>query len=56
MTLATLTLLTNLWAYWVEYDCLRINVGVLRQVLVEVDRLRNERGLPTNAEALEKGE
>src|SRR6266481_1035375 len=42
MTLGTLTLITNLWAYWIEYDCLRINVGVLQQVLVEVDRLRQE--------------
>jgi len=56
MTLGTLTLIMNLWAYWVEYDCLRINVGVLQQVLVEVDRLRHERGLPANADALAQEE
>ena len=53
-TLSTLTLVTNIWAYWIEYDCLRTNVGVLRQVLSEVDRLRCARGLPPNAEALQQ--
>ena len=52
--LATLTLLVNLWAFWIEYDCLRINVRVLREVMIEVDRKRAVRGLPSNAEALQE--
>ena len=53
-TLATLTLLVNLWAFWIEYYCLRINVRVLREVMIEVDRKRAARGLPSNAEALQE--
>src|SRR5713226_2502523 len=37
-TLATLTLLVNLWAFRLEYRCLRTNVGVLEDVMREVDR------------------
>jgi hypothetical protein len=51
-TLATLTLLVNLWAFRVEYRCLRENIGVLDAVLAAVDELRAARGLPRNAEAL----
>jgi hypothetical protein len=47
---------TNAWAYGVEYSCLRANGDVLDQVAVEVDRIRRERGLPTNAEALAEEE
>jgi hypothetical protein len=36
----------------VEYQCVQVNPAVLYQVLTEVDRIRAERGLPTNAEAL----
>jgi hypothetical protein len=50
--LATLTLLVNLWAFRIEYRCLQINLGVLDEVMHEVDRLRTERGLASNAEAL----
>src|SRR5437762_3839554 len=32
-TLATLTLFVNLWAFRLEYDCLRINLGVLDEVM-----------------------
>ena len=53
-TLATLTLLVNGWAYVVEYRCLRTNIVALEEVTVEIERLRAERGLPTNAEALEQ--
>jgi hypothetical protein len=53
-TLATVTLITNLWAYRIEIECLRTNVRVLEQVLREVDRLRCERGLSSNAEALQQ--
>jgi len=52
--LATLTLLVNFWAFWIEYDCLRINVRVLRDVMIEVERKRAARGLPSNAEALQE--
>jgi hypothetical protein len=53
-SLGTLTLLINLWAFRIESYCLRTNVGVLDDVMREVDRLRAERGLPSNAEALEQ--
>jgi hypothetical protein len=53
-TLATLTLLVNLWAFRIEYRCLQINVGVLDEVMGEVDRLRSERGLASNAAALKQ--
>jgi hypothetical protein len=53
-TLGTLTLLVNLWAFRIEYRCLRTNIGVLDDVMREVDRRRTERGLPTNAEALQE--
>jgi hypothetical protein len=53
-TLGTLTLLINLWAFRIEYRCLRTNIGVLDEVMREVDQRRSERGLPTNAEALEQ--
>lgn len=53
-TLAILTLVINVWAYGVEYRCLQQNAAVLDGVLVEVDKIRAERGLPTNAEALQQ--
>jgi amino acid transporter len=52
MTLALATLLINLWAFRIEYDCVRTNGCVLRAVLEDVDRIRLARGLSTNAEAL----
>jgi hypothetical protein len=52
--LGTFTLLVNLWAFRIEYRCLQTNVGVLDEVMREVDRLRAERGLASNAEALEQ--
>ncbi len=52
--LAVATLLVNAWAFVVEYRCIHVNAAVLYQVLNEVDRIRAERGLPTNAEALEQ--
>lgn len=55
-TLATLTLAINFWAFRVEYRNLQANAGVLERVLQEVDRIRAERGLPSNAEALEQEE
>ncbi|MGF1583068.1 MAG: hypothetical protein ACFCD0_27425 [Gemmataceae bacterium] len=51
-TLAVLTLVINLWAYWVEFRCLSENSEVLAKVLTEVDRIRAASGLPSNEEAL----
>ncbi len=42
----------NFWAFRVEFQCLRENVGVLRDVLSAVDEIRAARGLPLNAMAL----
>ncbi|HLN33258.1 MAG TPA: hypothetical protein VK395_36355 [Gemmataceae bacterium] len=53
-SLACLTLVINFWAFGIEMSCLRTNGVVLEQVMREVDRLRAERGLLTNAEALEQ--
>jgi hypothetical protein len=50
--LAVATILVNLWAFAVELRCVRTNVGVLDDVMREVDRIRAEAGLPSNAEAL----
>ncbi len=55
-TLAGLTVLINLWAFRVEYRCVSENAEVLRQVLVEVDKIRLAMGLDTNAEALARDE
>jgi hypothetical protein len=55
-TLAVLTLLVNLWAFRVEFRDVSINAGIIDQVLVEVNRIRAERGLPTNEEALQQEE
>ena len=53
-SLATATLLVNAWAFPIEYRNLRVNVGVLEKVMEEVDRIRTSRGLPSNAEVLER--
>jgi hypothetical protein len=51
-SLALLTLLVNAWAFVVEYKNVRTNGGIIDDVMREVDRIRAEQGLPTNAEAL----
>lgn len=51
-TLAVLTLLINYWAFRIEYRNVRMNADVIERVLDEVDRIRADRGLPTNEEAL----
>src|SRR5262249_17977597 len=51
-TAATLALLINTWAFFVEYRAVAINGKVIEDVMREVDRIRTERGLPTNEEAL----
>jgi hypothetical protein len=51
-SLAVATLVVNAWAFRIEYRNLRINADALDRVLQEVDRIRAERGLPSNQEAL----
>lgn len=53
-SLAFATLLVNVWAFVVEYRNVSINAGVIDEVMREVDRIRAEHGLPSNAEALER--
>lgn len=52
-TLATLTLLINLWAFVVEYRNVGINATIIDQVMDEVERIRAEHGLPGSADALQ---
>jgi hypothetical protein len=52
LTLAMVTLVFNLWAFRREYHCVSTNAAVIDAVLDEVDRIRRERGLNTNEEAL----
>jgi hypothetical protein len=54
--LAAATVLINLWAFFVEYRNVSINAGILDDVMGEVNRIRAERGLPTNEEALRQEE
>jgi hypothetical protein len=53
-SLALATLLVNLWAFRIEFRNLRTNAQVIQDVLLDVDRIRAERGLDTNAHALER--
>jgi hypothetical protein len=50
--LAVVTLAVNVWSFAVEYHCVSVNAGVIDAVMREVNRIRAERGLPTNEEAL----
>jgi hypothetical protein len=52
LVLAIASLVVNLWAFRIEYRNLRTNAGVIQEVLHEVDRIRAEHGLPSNADAL----
>jgi hypothetical protein len=52
LALAIATLVVNLWVFQLEARNLRTNVQILEEVQAEVDRVRAERGLPTNEEAL----
>jgi phosphoglycerol transferase MdoB-like AlkP superfamily enzyme len=54
--LAALALVVNVWAFWVEYQTVSINAGVIDQIMTEVDRIRADHGLPSNAEALKQRE
>jgi len=49
---AAIAIAINFWAYWVEIRSLLHNDVVLAGVYREVDRVRAERGLPSNEEAL----
>jgi len=51
-TLGTVSVLVNAWAFVVEYRNVSINAGVIDEVMREVERIRAEHGLPSNAEAL----
>jgi cytochrome b561 len=51
-SLGVATLAINVWAFWVEYRNVSINVDVIEEVLREVDRIRAAHGLSSNAEAL----
>jgi hypothetical protein len=53
-SLAVATLIVNFWAFAVEYRNVRANARVIEDVLREVDRIRAERGLPSNADALQQ--
>lgn len=52
--LALGAILINLWAFRVELRNVRINAGIIDQVMKEVERIRAERGLSTNEEAWEE--
>jgi hypothetical protein len=54
--LAVATLAVNAWAFWIEYRSVCINAGIIDEVMREVDRIRAEHGLPSNAEALRQQE
>jgi hypothetical protein len=53
-SLAAAALLVNLWAFVIEYRNVSINAGIIDEVMREVDRIRAEHGLPSNAEAIER--
>jgi hypothetical protein len=53
-SLAVITLAVNGWAFTVEYRNVTTNAGVIEAVLRDVDRIRAERGLPPNADALQQ--
>lgn len=53
-TLAIATLAVNAWAFSIESRDVTINAGVIEDVMREVERIRAEQGLPTNAEALQE--
>ena len=54
LALGIATLAVNGWAFVVEHRNVHVNGWIIEEVMREVDRIRAERGLPSNAEALEK--
>lgn len=55
-SLAVAALLVNFWAFLIERRNVAINAATIEAVLREVDRIRRERGLPPNAEALRESQ
>ena len=51
-TLGLAAVVVNFWAFRLEYRNVTENSDILEDVLKEVDRIRAERGLPPNEEAL----
>lgn len=51
-TLGIVTLVVNFWAFRLEYRNVKENAEILEAVLKDVDRIRAERGLPPNEQAL----
>jgi hypothetical protein len=49
---AGIALLVNLWAFAIEIRDLRINAGVIVEVMNAVERIREQHGLVSNVEAL----
>ncbi|MFP6770636.1 MAG: hypothetical protein VB859_20855 [Planctomycetaceae bacterium] len=45
---ATIALLTNAWIYLMEYDALDRNARLIEEIMSEVRRIRDERGLDNN--------
>jgi hypothetical protein len=56
LTLGTLTIVVNGWAFLVAYRTATVNAEVIVAVMREVDRIRAAHGLPSNAEALRQQE
>jgi hypothetical protein len=54
LALAGATLLFNLHVFLVEYGNMRLNGHILDAVMLDVERIRAERGLPSNEEELGK--
>lgn len=52
LSLACATIFINLWAFRVELRAVAINADVIDKVMAEVERIRKERGLKSNAEEL----
>jgi hypothetical protein len=53
-TVATLALLVNLWAFRIEHRHVSRNTILLDEVMVQVDRICAERGLPSNTQRLQE--
>jgi len=53
-SLALATLVINIWACGIEYRNIRTNSRVIEEVMHEVERIRAERGLPRNSQALDR--
>jgi hypothetical protein len=52
LTLATVTVLLNLYVFWVELGNMELNARILDAVTTAAEQMRKEQGLPTSEEAL----